>query len=475
MVTRSPKERSPNFVNAPVSSMTASRRFFLPSRSVRIIGKEFRELALSRSFALLLIIAGLLVGHSFITAVRIFSEMSGGGNAPAGLAQGLSPLDGILVPTFGAYEIVATFLLPFIVIRLVGAERASGGWALLLQSPISVRRSILVKFFALLAAWGIALIPGLVAVALWKSYGGHMNGAELLTVVVGHVEFGAVTIAIAMVAAAIAPQPSTAAIIALGVTVGCWALAFAGVTNGGAVADWAAFTPESVLRGFEHGLVRASVVGVMLALVVGAIGATVIRMELTLSPRERRMRVLVLIVALISAVPSALAIRHSWDMTEDRRHSFAPEDVTALRNIAAPLHVEARLAPEDPRRADLERSVLSKLRRVMRVDVTYAATTSTGMFEKPDSRYGEVWYQIGNQREQLRSTIEPIVLETIYRLAGVKAPDAKGGEEYPGYPLAATPTFATPFFYLIWPLLVVLCFAYSSGAFTSGIFARRSS
>ena len=446
----------------------------MPSRSLRLLGKEFRELARARSFALLLVITGLLVGHSFITAVNSFGEMSGTGSAPAGLAQGLSPLDGILVPTFGAYEIVATFLLPFIVIRLVGAERASGAWSLLLQSPVRVRTSIAVKFAALGAAWCAALIPGAVAVGLWLSYGGHVNGTELFSVLAGHIGFGLITIAIAMVAAAVAPQPSTAAILALGVTVGCWALAFAGVTNGGAVADWAAFTPEAVLRDFDHGIVPAAVAGVMLLLLLAAVGSAVLLMDPVFSRRERRMRWFSLLVAMLSAITSAQAIHRSWDLTEDRRHSFASADAAALRSIKEPLLVEVHLAPEDPRRADLERSVLAKLRRVMRVEATYAATSATGMFEKPDSRYGEVWYQIGAQRELLRSTIEPIVLETIYRLAGITAPEKTDGEGYPGYPLAAHPRFAAPFFYIVWPLLVVLGFAYFNRALTTGSGARRS-
>ncbi len=58
----------------------------------------------SRAFWLLLLMIGPLVGHAFITAVDSYAEASGIGGGPAALAQGLSPLDGILVPTFGAYE-----------------------------------------------------------------------------------------------------------------------------------------------------------------------------------------------------------------------------------------------------------------------------------------------------------------------------------------------------------------------------------
>jgi hypothetical protein len=437
-------------------------------------GKEWRELAVSRSFALLLLIAALLVGHAFMTAVATYAEMSGTGGGPSALAQGLSPLDGILVPTFGAYEIVATFLLPFIVIRLVGAERASGAWAVLLQSPVGVARSMVLKLLTLLAAWCVALLPAAIAVLLWSSYGGHIDVRELASVIAGHLCFGAVTIAIAMIAASIAAQPSTAAIIALGVTVGGWALDFAGATKGGAIADWAAFTPEAVLRTFEHGLVPASVLVIGAGVVVAAVAVSTTLLDATLSHAQRRARLTAIAVAVPVVFVAGSTIGTSWDLTEDRRYSFAAADAAALSGIAAPLQIEVRLAPEDPRRTDLERGVLAKLRRVMHVEVTYVATGRTGMFERPDARYGEVWYQIGDRRAMLRSTIQSIVLETIYEVAGVTPPVTTGGGEYPGYPLAARPSFAVLIFYGLWPALVIACFAAYSGALTSRNGGRRS-
>jgi len=96
------------------------------SRGRWLLRKEFRELAHSPAFAILLVLTSLLVGHEFISAVKTYSEMSGPG--AEALARGMNPLDGILVPTFGAYDIVATLLLPFVVIRLFSSERATGAW-----------------------------------------------------------------------------------------------------------------------------------------------------------------------------------------------------------------------------------------------------------------------------------------------------------------------------------------------------------
>src|SRR5258706_10838576 len=124
----------------------ASRRYFLRSRSfAQLLAKEWRELIASRSFWLMLLMIGPLVGHSFITSVGLYAEASGIGGGPAALPQGLTPLDGILVPTFGAYDLAATFLFPFVAIRIIAAEKQSGALKLLLQLPGSLAAKMSAK------------------------------------------------------------------------------------------------------------------------------------------------------------------------------------------------------------------------------------------------------------------------------------------------------------------------------------------
>jgi ABC-2 type transport system permease protein len=117
--------------------------------------------------------------------------------------------------------------------------------------------------------------------------------------------------------------------------------------------------------------------------------------------------------------------------------------------------VEAHLAPEDPRLADLERSVLRKLRRAARkVTVRTVAVGTSGLFAA-DTAYGEVWYAVGGRRAMSRSTTPAIVLETLYELAGVTAPTPANERAYPGYPLVLRDRLAPFIFYLVWPLLVL--------------------
>jgi hypothetical protein len=101
--------------------------------------------------------------------------------------------------------------------------------------------------------------------------------------------------------------------------------------------------------------------------------------------------------------------------------------------------------------------VLRKLGRTMRgVDIAYASRGSSGLFEGAGAGYGEVWYEANGRREMSRSTTEPIVLETIYRVAGILPPPPAqaGAAAYSGYPLRHEPAYAGLIFYGLWPLLV---------------------
>src|SRR3954451_8943900 len=161
-----------------------SRRSFLPLRN--LVRKEVAELTASRAFWLLLLIVGLLTGQSFITAMNAYAEASGIGGGPAALAQGLSPLDGILTPTLGAYDLAITLLFPFVAIRLVAAEKSSDALKLMLQWPVRLGTQIAAKVAALLVAWLLALIPFAIALGLWRAYGGHLYAPQTLNLLAGY-------------------------------------------------------------------------------------------------------------------------------------------------------------------------------------------------------------------------------------------------------------------------------------------------
>ena len=426
------------------------------ARSSGLLGKEMRELALSPSFALLLVLVCLLVGHEFIASVQTYSELSGSSGVGGVPAPGMNPLDGILVPTFGAYDIAATLLLPFVVIRVFSNERATGAWTLLVQSRASVRGMVVIKALALSGAWLIALVPGLVAVLLWKSYGGHVPLRELMALLAGHALRAGLTVAIAAAAAAITPQSATAAIVTLGITIGSWALEFAGATRGGSWATMAAFTPTAALRSFEQGLVSANVVMVMVVTCLAGLAVAVVWLTPGIAIGRRIAQSLAVAALFVVAAAAAARLHSSWDVTEDRRHSFSEADEARLRALPGTLKIEVHLGAEDPRLADFHREILDKLERtVPRLDVSYLGAGGTGLFASHDAHYGEIWYELSGKRVMLKSAIEPVVLETIYGLAGVTAAPVTGEEAYNGYPLHSDAPFAAIVFFVAGPLMVV--------------------
>ena len=137
-------------------------------------------------------------------------------------------------------------------------------------------------------------------------------------------------------------------------------------------------------------------------------------------------------------------------------NSFPEADERALASIRRPLGIEVHLAPEDPRRADLDRKAIAKLRRVMpEVRVQYLSATSIGLFEQSAPHYGEIWYELDGKREMSRSTTAESALETIYALAGV-TPPPESGDIFRGHPLAVAPRGAAAVFYGVWPAAVVI-------------------
>jgi ABC-type transport system involved in multi-copper enzyme maturation permease subunit len=198
-----------------------------------MLAKEWRELLASRAFWILLLLIGPLVGLSFISAVRTYAELSGLDGTAGGVGEAFSPLIGVWAPTFSACELAAAFLLPFVAIRLVSGDRQSGALKLELQHASSSLTRILAKAIVLMAAWLVASIPPLIAIVLWRVYGGSIYVPELLAVAFGHLLNAALTIALGAATAAVAEHPSTAAILTLCVTVGTWFVNFVGAVKGG--------------------------------------------------------------------------------------------------------------------------------------------------------------------------------------------------------------------------------------------------
>lgn len=425
-------------------------------RLFTLLGKEWRELLASRAYWLLLLVVGPLVGQGFISVVHLYAEASGAGGAPAALPQGLTPLDGMLVPTWAAYELAVTLLLPFVAIRLIAAEKESGALKLALQFPSPPGLQLAAKVLALLAGWLLAWLPGLLALILWKSYGGHLAWPETINLFVGHWLRMLLSAAVAIAAAALTESAASAAIVTLSFTLGTWALDFIALGRGGWLAAAAAYTPAAALRFFEQGLLRMSTVGVLLVCTLAGLAFAVIWLPIGQSWHKRLGRTLGLLALTAVLLAAVTGSRASWDVSENRRNSFTPSEEAALRQIRAPLRITIQLAAEDPRLMDYERSILNKLRRLLpQLTAVYAAQSRTGLFEEAGEHYGEIWYEYQGRKVMNRSTTEPIVLEQLFQLTEISPPPPGSEPVFPGYPLTAQPRYANWLFYCLWPLGVL--------------------
>ncbi len=420
-----------------------------------LLAKEWRELWSARAWWLMLIVTGPLVGLSFINAVQMYAELSGLNGTAVGVGEAFSPLVGVWAPTFSAYELVAAFLFPFVVIRLVGGDRQNGALKLEMQQRISPFARVGAKALVLLTAWLVAMLPLVIAGLLWKSYGGSTYAPELATIALGHVLNASLTIALGAAAAAVAEHPSTAAIITLSVTVGTWVISFIAALQGGWWELVAAFTPPALVAQFQHGLIRLDVTLSTLALTTFGLILAALWLRIGV-PAQRRLVESIATLGTVALMIGACAMaRASWDASENRQNSFSEPDEAALRSITTPLHIEAHFAMEDSRRAELERMALVKLRRIMpRLTVTYASQTSVGLYEQNTEHYGEIIYTLGSKRDTSRIVTAEGVLETIYGLAGVTPGVERDDEIFRGHPLAVPPRHAGVMFFGVWPAAI---------------------
>lgn len=439
-----------------------------PSRKRRpffwLLEKEWRELLVSRAWWALLLAIGPLVGFSFIGAMRTYAELSGLNGGAAGVGEAMAPLIGVWGPTFSACELAAIFLLPFVAIRVMAGDRQSGALKLELQHNMPAIVRIAAKMLALLAGWLIAMLAPLIALALWKSYGGTLYPPELAVLMAGHLLNAGLSIALAAAASSLTEHPSTAAIVTLGVTVGAWILDFVAAVQGGWWEKAAGYTPSAVVAQFQHGLVQLDVTLIALLLIAFGAGVAAIWVRLGVPVRRRVFESLGLAVAMALAIFTCSFTTPSWDASENRANSFPEPDQRALRQIHRPLKIVVHLAQEDPRRVDLERNALSKLRRAMpEVQVQYVALTSTGLFEQTSPNYGEIWFELAGKRITDRAVTAEAILESIYSVAGLTPPQDKDDETFRGHPLAIAPKGAGAIFYFVWPFTVLV----------SGLLVRR--
>jgi ABC-2 type transport system permease protein len=422
-----------------------------------LLAKELREIAGGRALWTMLLLICPLIGYSLSQAVLLYADASKAGLQSPVLASSLSPLDGILVPTFGAFYVAVTLLFPFVAIRVLSQEKETGGLRLLVQLPYRTSTLISAKLVAVLFAWFLVSIPVLSALAVWAMIGGHLSPPETLNLILGHLLYGLLVGAIALFAASVAESAPTAAIITLAFTISSWVLDFTIAGQPGFLEWIARLSLTQTLRTFEQGLLSVGLVLGIVAAICGFSALAVVWLPPGVSTRSKFVRSAAVVLVTVLLFGAVAQIKLSIDMTEDRRNSFAAADQRLLATLADPLIINVHLAPEDPRYADLQRNVLAKLERVMpNVAVRLAAHRQGVPSSSADAAYGEVEYVYGTRSDTSRSTSPREILPLLYNLAGVPNPSAVSGGEYPGYPLVANGYLTLPWFFAGFPLLVGL-------------------
>ena len=183
-----------------ISFLLSPETFRIQDAPLRpLLVKELREILSGRALWTMLLLMCPLIGYSFFQAVSLYGEASTAGLQSPVLASSLSPLDGVLVPTLGAFYVAVTLLFPFVAIRVLGQEKESGALRLLVQLPYRSPTLITAKLAAVLAAWVLSSIPAISALVIWGLLGGHLSAPETLNLLFGHLLYGLLVGAIALV------------------------------------------------------------------------------------------------------------------------------------------------------------------------------------------------------------------------------------------------------------------------------------
>ena len=419
--------------------------------------KELREVLSGRALWTMLLILCPLVGYSFFQAVSLYSEASASARDSPVLASGLSPLDGVLVPSFGALYLAVTLLFPFVAIRALGHEKETGALRLLVQLPYRAPTLIAAKIAAVCIAWLISTIPLLCVLIIWLVLGGHLYARETLNLILGQLLYGLLVGSIALFTAAISESAATAAIIALAFTIGSWVLDFGLAGQTGLLELISQLSLTQTLRSFEQGLLSLSLLLGVAAGICSFVTLSAVWLHPGQPLKTKLIRSTICLVVAALVLGLVAQIRTSIDVSEDRRNSFPAADQRALAELREALAITVHMAPEDPRYIDLRRNVLSKLQRVMpNVTVRLATAGQTMVGSTSDASYGEIEYSYDGRSVTSRSTSHREALPVLYELAGKPIPTPIPGEDYPGYPLIAGGEIPLLWFFGALPLLIAL-------------------
>ncbi len=387
-------------------------------------------------------LSALLVGHSFVLALDIFSAGSRSALGNGLMTREFDPLLGIVRPTLGGLYLAVSLLGPLAAARPLGIEKERRTFAMLLLQTGAPLRVVLAKFAAAIAGVGVQLAAPLLLFTVWLALGGHLGGSETLVAVLGHCLYMILVAAIATAAAAWSGSIAQAATVTLIVIAASWAIdaaeGFAALAWLGRALDWSVTTH---LAPAELGML---VLGGAVWMTTASLGAVALAYVGTRIDMTRRWRFACgsAVVALTLAMCAASANLHrGYDVTELQRGSLPPAAVVALRALAGSITVEIHLDRDDGRRQRLEADVITKL-RLARPDliVLFPEDDRSAPAEGTrDAGYGRIVVRAGGGERVTYSGSRREIVTLLFEAAGQPVPDWSQ-PDYPGYPLVVEGT-----------------------------------
>ncbi len=399
-----------------------------------------RELAIvlgARVTWLVLAVAALLVGHSFVLAIDLFTAGSRSVEAGGLMAREFDPLLGIIRPTLGGIYISVSLLFPLVAARSLGIEQERQSLRVLLLQTAAPLRLLFAKYIATLAAAALLLGTMIVMVALWLGIGGHLHAAEVVVALFGHSLHLAFLAAVACAAAAWTRSVAQATAVTLLFVLGSWGIdaaeGFAALAWLGSAAEWSI---TAHLHTFEHGILSVGDCAWFLAATGGSLALACIGLRFDWPAYRRALVVCAVLLITLLLMKAAGKQPRGFDCTEARRVSLPPAAVAALRTLPMSISLTVNLDRDDARRRQLDLDVVSKL-RLARPDVRVryplddrAASTEAAH----DDSYGRIEVCAGANCKQTYSASRKELVTLLFESAGQPFPDWTQ-PDYPGHPL----------------------------------------
>lgn len=420
-----------------------------------------RELAIvlgARVTWLVATVAAVLIGHSFVLAVDLFSAGSLSVATGGLMAREFDPLLGIVRPVLGSVYIAASLLFPIIATRSLAIEHERRSLRVLLLQTAAPLRLLLSKYLASLAGGAVLLVPALATAGLWLGIGGHLHGGEVAVALFGQLLHLMLMTALACAAAAWTGSVAQATAVTLLFVLGSWAIDAA---EGFAALAWLGVMADGSLTAhlltFERGLLGLSDSAWLLAATCGALALAYIGLRFDGSKLRRGLGVCAILLLTLVLMKQSGKQPRSIDCTELHRASLPRAVTAALRSLPMPISLTVQLDRDDSRRHQLELDLVSKL-RIARPDVQIhypPDERSASADAARDESYGRIEVCAGALCKQTYSASRKELVTLLFESAGLPLPEWSE-PSYPGYPLVVHGQKRTLLLWLSYLLLPLL-------------------